>query len=577
MKTGFRISLITISLALLVGCTAGVFLLAIAPADRLRAEYDSFSRLDASLAALEVELFRGAVVPSDSSTPGRITEALKSAEAAFDAIAAVSTGKADTAAAIDEIGGARAAISSGAAELLSVLSGSASGGTLSGYADGLSALSVSIDSVRARAAGILPAVSRDIHGYLTLSFVVSGLIIVCAWLLGLLAVWLYSRSVSRVTRRFTLILDDLAAGRIDTCLDGPESVQGDALLERMARFVNGLRALGDSLGHEVSVNVESSTKLSDSLGNTSSTFEVVDGFIENIQNEVKVLEKQVNIVKTGLERVTSGLNHLDRSIGNQRDVVDGSLVSVDGMIASIGEMADSAMNDEKVVRDLVESSESSQTLFSATYRKITMISDSVSRINGMVEVIENISEQTSMLAMNAAIEAAHAGDAGKGFAVVAEEMTKLAEASSDSSREIAESIGEIIENITAMANSSASLDLSFGKMTADISRVHETITKFSTGLVASNRDSQGVRETMNALKEVTDGVTRDSGNMAEGAASIASSMTELDMISSRVFDGITAMSLMLDGLKDVMGEFKTLAESMKSSGLSMEAELSRLK
>lgn len=577
MKTGFRISLITISLALLVGCTAGVFLLAIAPADRLRAEYDSFSRLDASLAALEVELFRGAVVPSDSSTPGRITEALKSAEAAFDAIAAVSTGKADTAAAIDEIGGARAAISSGAAELLSVLSGSASGGTLSGYADGLSSLSVSIDSVRARAAGILPAVSRDIHGYLTLSFVVSGLIIVCAWLLGLLAVWLYSRSVSRVTRRFTLILDDLAAGRIDTCLDGPESVKGDALLERMARFVNGLRALGDSLGHEVSVNVESSTKLSDSLGNTSSTFEVVDGFIENIQNEVKVLEKQVNIVKTGLERVTSGLNHLDRSIGNQRDVVDGSLVSVDGMIASIGEMADSAMNDEKVVRDLVESSESSQTLFSATYRKITMISDSVSRINGMVEVIENISEQTSMLAMNAAIEAAHAGDAGKGFAVVAEEMTKLAEASSDSSREIAESIGEIIENITAMANSSASLDLSFGKMTADISRVHETITKFSTGLVASNRDSQGVRETMNALKEVTDGVTRDSGNMAEGAASIASSMTELDMISSRVFDGITAMSLMLDGLKDVMGEFKTLAESMKSSGLSMEAELSRLK
>jgi methyl-accepting chemotaxis protein len=292
---------------------------------------------------------------------------------------------------------------------------------------------------------------------------------------------------------------------------------------------------------------------------------------------VKVLEKQVNIVKTGLERVTSGLNHLDRSIGNQRDVVDGSMVSVDGMIASIGEMAEAATNDEKVVRELVDSSESSQTLFSATYRKITMISDSVSRINGMVEVIENISEQTSMLAMNAAIEAAHAGDAGKGFAVVAEEMTKLAEASSESSREIAESIGEIIENITTMASSSGNLDLSFGKMTADISRVHETITKFSTGLVASSKDGQGVRETMNALKEVTDGVTRDSGNMAEGAGAIAASMTELDMISSRVFDGITAMSLMLDGLKDVMAEFKTLAESMKSSGLAMHSELLRLK
>jgi methyl-accepting chemotaxis protein len=577
MKTGFRVSLITISLALLLGCTAGVFLLAIAPADRLRAEYDSFSRLDSSLAALEVELFRGLGFSADSSASARITDAFKGAESAFDEVASVSTGNRDTSAAIAEIGKARAIISSGVADLQALLSGPVEGGTLSDYAGHLSSLSSTIDSVRTRASKILPVVSRDIHGYLTLSFVVSGLIIVCAWILGLLAVWLYSRSFSRVTRRFTVILDDLADGKINTCLDGAETGSGDELLERMSRFVTSLRALGDSLTREVATNVESSTKLSDSLGNTSSTFEVVDGFIENIQNEVKVLEKQVNIVKTGLERVTSGLNHLDRSIGNQRDVVDGSMVSVDGMIASIGEMAEAATNDEKVVRELVDSSESSQTLFSATYRKITMISDSVSRINGMVEVIENISEQTSMLAMNAAIEAAHAGDAGKGFAVVAEEMTKLAEASSDSSREIAESIGEIIENITAMASSSGSLDLSFGKMTADISRVHETITKFSTGLVASSKDGQGVRETMNALKEVTDVVTRDSGNMAEGAGAIAASMTELDMISSRVFDGITAMSLMLDGLKDVMAEFKTLAESMKSSGLSMRAELLRLK
>jgi methyl-accepting chemotaxis protein len=577
MKTGFRVSLITISLALLLGCTAGVFLLAIAPADRLRAEYDSFSRLDSSLAALEVELFRGAGISADSSASARITDAFKGSESAFDEVASVSTGNRDTSAAIAEIGKARAIISSGVADLQALLSGPVEGGTLSDYAGRLSGLSSTIDSVRARASKILPVVSRDIHGYLTLSFVVSGLIIVCAWILGLLAVWLYSRSFSRVTRRFTVILDDLADGKINTCLDGTETGSGDELLERMSRFVTSLRALGDSLTREVATNVESSTKLSDSLGNTSSTFEVVDGFIENIQNEVKVLEKQVNIVKTGLERVTSGLNHLDRSIGNQRDVVDGSMVSVDGMIASIGEMAEAATNDEKVVRELVDSSESSQTLFSATYRKITMISDSVSRINGMVEVIENISEQTSMLAMNAAIEAAHAGDAGKGFAVVAEEMTKLAEASSESSREIAESIGEIIENITTMASSSGNLDLSFGKMTADISRVHETITKFSTGLVASSKDGQGVRETMNALKEVTDGVTRDSGNMAEGAGAIAASMTELDMISSRVFDGITAMSLMLDGLKDVMAEFKTLAESMKSSGLAMHSELLRLK
>jgi len=72
-------------------------------------------------------------------------------------------------------------------------------------------------------------------------------------------------------------------------------------------------------------------------------------------------------------------------------------------------------------------------------------------------------------------------------------------------------------------------------------------------------------------------VTRDSGLMSEGALEIARSMTELEMISSRVFDGISAMSLMIDGLKDVMGEFKGLADTMNKSGLAMSGQLEQLK
>ena len=299
------------------------------------------------------------------------------------------------------------------------------------------------------------------------SYLVSGTIILMTWLLGLLVVWFYARVVSKNSGHVSDMLESLVSGDLSGGLDRlPQRERDNAqsLPGKFAQFVESLRQLAASLREEASGASGSGEQLLESVDNASSTFEVVDGFIENMRNETTILEEQVRTVKTALERVTSGLNQLDRGILDQKDVVDGSLASVQSMIGAVSEMAAAATRDETVVRDLVDSSGESREQFVETYNKITRISESISRINGMAEIIENIAEQTNMLALNAAIEAAHAGDAGKGFAVVAEEITKLADASSESSREIASSIEEIIENITGMAQSSGELDRSFEVM-----------------------------------------------------------------------------------------------------------------
>jgi len=566
---------------LLLGCSAGVFLLVVTPTGRLQADYNVFSALDGSLARLQIELLRTQTHPVRRQKPA-IEAALADLDeqfAYFENGSWIRDRSEAAMKAVSSLEDHRRAIQAGSRMFLGEYSREEAL-----FSPEFTALVVQfteeIDHIRSDLAVRLPVLAGAIQSWRMYSYLVSGTIILMTWLLGLLVVWFYARVVSKNSGHVSDMLESLVSGDLSGGLDRlPQRERDNAqsLPGKFAQFVESLRQLAASLREEASGASGSGEQLLESVDNASSTFEVVDGFIENMRNETTILEEQVRTVKTALERVTSGLNQLDRGILDQKDVVDGSLASVQSMIGAVSEMAAAATRDETVVRDLVDSSGESREQFVETYNKITRISESISRINGMAEIIENIAEQTNMLALNAAIEAAHAGDAGKGFAVVAEEITKLADASSESSREIASSIEEIIENITGMAQSSGELDRSFEVMITDINTVHETIGRLSSGLVKTSSDTTHVLETMNTLQNVSNDVTRNSGLMAEGTGTIADSMRELEMISGRVFEGITAISLMLDGLKEAMTTFRSIAESMKHSGEKIEARLEQLK
>jgi len=570
-----------VSLLLLLGCSAGVFLLVVTPTGRLQADYNVFSTLDGSLARLQIELLRTQTHPVRRQKTA-IEAALADLDeqfAYFENGSWIRDRSEAAMKAVSSLEDHRRAIQAGSRMFLGEYSREEAL-----FSPEFTALVVQfteeIDHIRSDLAVRLPVLAGAIQSWRMYSYLVSGTIILMTWLLGLLVVWFYARVVSKNSGHVSDMLESLVSGDLSGGLDRlpqRERENAQSLPGKFAQFVDSLRQLAASLREEASGASGSGEQLLESVDNASSTFEVVDGFIENMRNETTILEEQVRTVKTALERVTSGLNQLDRGILDQKDVVDGSLASVQSMIGAVSEMAAAATRDETVVRDLVDSSGESREQFVETYNKITRISESISRINGMAEIIENIAEQTNMLALNAAIEAAHAGDAGKGFAVVAEEITKLADASSESSREIASSIEEIIENITGMAQSSGELDRSFEVMITDINTVHETIGRLSSGLVKTSSDTTHVLETMNTLQNVSNDVTRNSGLMAEGTGTIADSMRELEMISGRVFEGITAISLMLDGLKEVMTTFRSIAESMKHSGEKIEARLEQLK
>ena len=118
------------------------------------------------------------------------------------------------------------------------------------------------------------------------------------------------------------------------------------------------------------------------------------------------------------------------------------------------------------------------------------IIQNVSKIQEMSEIIESIAEQTKMLSMNAAIEAAHAGEAGKGFAVVAEELSRLAAAALESSHDIGGTIKQVVTVITGIGTTSDELDQSFEKIHLQTDAIYTSLVDFSSKIEKTGNDAK---------------------------------------------------------------------------------------
>ena len=127
------------------------------------------------------------------------------------------------------------------------------------------------------------------------------------------------------------------------------------------------------------------------------------------------------------------------------------------------------------VSNLSESFHESKQAFSATQERIAASGKSMSEIHDITVIMGDIAEQIKMLGMNAAIEAAHAGESGKGFAVVAEEMSRLAEAAKGNSANISNTVKELVKDINFIANSGGDLEKAFEKLTLSTDSIYQFI------------------------------------------------------------------------------------------------------
>jgi methyl-accepting chemotaxis protein len=317
--------------------------------------------------------------------------------------------------------------------------------------------------------------------------------------------------------------------------------QQDTMAKAFARMTQGLRELvrqvrdsasqvASGAGQMASASDESakvSVQAASAIDEVTSTMHEMS---VNVQNVVKNTQVQAS-------SVAETSSSIDQMVTSIQRVADTAKMLVDISHRSREEAKTGMLTMDKATEGLNRTSHAIQ----ASAEIIDVLGRRADDIGKIIEVIDDLAEQTNLLALNAAIEAARAGEHGLGFAVVAEEVRKLAEKSTQSTKEISELIQgiqkearEAVENMdksTSMVQEglvlNKDLSLALDKISDVVSEVYKFSQEIGAATMEQSSGSSQIAKATNRLTEITQEINSSVEEQASGAQAVVRSMERM--------------------------------------------------
>ncbi len=317
--------------------------------------------------------------------------------------------------------------------------------------------------------------------------------------------------------------------------------------------------------------VEASSKIAESLVvNTDQTNETVEKIIAKIDHINNSMVNQISGVleaQKTIENIVKNIELLDNNIDSHSTTIVESASAIEEMVANIR----SVSNILKVNSDNINKLEEEAKEAGDTLQDTAKITDRIAQASeGLIEassVIQNISSQTNLLAMNAAIEAAHAGDSGKGFAVVADEIRKLAEESGTQGKEISSVLNALKADIDNVAKGTDNVKEKFNKMFDVTMTVRNQESVIMDAIKEQSSGGEQVLESIKQITEITHEIKNGSSEMRTGSQQVKDEMAVLSESSEKIRENLQDMT---NGSKEILKSVSTIAEIGKENQQAMQ-------
>lgn len=377
----------------------------------------------------------------------------------------------------------------------------------------------------------------------------------------LLIIFYVSQSIVRPVRKISLMVEDIAKGEAD--LSKTLEVQSNDELGDIASSINTfivkLRDIIRKMKSAINSAADVQNKVTDSTKTAESFTQMMVSAVSSAFTLMDDAKNEMLGISQKLEDISMEVDGFKVTVENGTAVVSQSSTATNEIVATINNISSNVSGNAESLQRLAELSEDGKNRMDENAALIKQIHNSTKSMFDAIKVVNGIAQQTNLLAMNAAIEAAHAGEAGKGFAVVAEEIRKMAEDSSKNASIISKNLidaAKLVETVTVSNTATAEV---FNDLNQQVRRQALVLAEVSSAMLE-------LAHSGNELLDISS-VSRDSmAAVDNGASKIENSIVEINVLIKHISTNVDRVFEMIGDVKTQNVEF---GESM--SNLSQEA------